>query len=174
MKLRQPASASISGAAFLVDRSGLTDAVKSRSIELMNSILGTTSVLLFKVWGFHWNMVGDSFHPTHKWFQKLYESLSEDVDSTAERVRAMNGKALGSLSEMIEHSIINETIPGELPSIPEMINILLLDYETSIRQMRNACSILAAIQPQDDGDLNYLQDMIMRREKDTWMLRANS
>ncbi|GHT65707.1 DNA starvation/stationary phase protection protein [Bacteroidia bacterium] len=151
---------------------GLTGDVKKRSVELMNGVLGTNFILMLKTWVYHWNMVGPAFHQTHLWFNDLYETLIDDVDSIAERVRAMGGVTLSSTTEMLKGALIEEQV-GKMPSIPDMIKTLLNDYEVSIKQMRAAVAILDTLKPSDDGDLNFLQDLIMRREKDAWMLRSN-
>jgi len=134
-------------------------------------MLGTSYALLLKIWTAHWNMKGESFHSDHLWFNDLYEEMIDVVDSIAERVRAMEGLTLLSLAEMQEHSLVQPW--STIVSIPELKEGLLRDYETFIKQIRDSIATLNPMQPQDDGDLNFLQDLCMKLEKDSWMLRAS-
>lgn len=141
--------------------------------KLLNNALSTSFKLLVKVWGYHWNMVGPSFHTNHLFFNDLYDELIKDVDDIAERIRSLSKRTLCSLAEMQQSNrIVEQSSSDSIPSIMEMMQIICNDYEQSIQELRDICSTLDKQKPTDDGNLNYLQDLIMRREKSQWFLRS--
>ena len=71
------------------------------SQELLNEILANESVLLMQTLNYHWNLVGPQFHDYHLLFDKQYNQLFADMDKIAERVRAVQGQALGSFKNIL-------------------------------------------------------------------------
>lgn len=140
------------------------------SQELLNNILANESVLLMQTLNYHWNLVGPQFHDYHLLFDKQYQQLFADLDKIAERVRAVQGIALGSFKQMLASATLPED-SGKTPNPKQMIANLLKAYETLIEQIRSAIVALDK-KTTDFGTINFLEELITQHEKTAWMLRS--
>ena len=117
---------------------GISDADQHTSLRVLNNLLSNQFVLLSKTWNFHWNVKGAGFKAVHVFMKELYSELINHIDDTAERIRSLGGRPLGSLKGYLSHNSIKEyDDEKELPNIGDMLNILAEDNETLIREMRN-------------------------------------
>lgn len=149
------------------------DVVKA-SISALNNLLADEFVLLAKSWNFHWNVKGPSFGSYHSFLEKIYIEAFNNIDNIAERIRAINGRPIGSLKGALEHNRIKEEDEHKpLPSSLAMFKILLEDYETVIREVKTDLKNLESKDPIDEGTLSFLQSYIEKTEKTCWMLRAH-
>ena len=140
------------------------------SQTLLNDILANQSVLLMQTLNYHWNLVGPEFHDYHLLFDKQYNQLFENMDAVAERVRALQGSALGSFKHILSCATLHED-SGKTPTPKQMIVNLLKQYETLIAQIREAIVTLDK-KTTDFGTINFLEELIMQHEKTAWMLRS--
>ncbi|MGL4332035.1 MAG: Dps family protein [Bacteroidales bacterium] len=153
---------------------GMPKDVVKPSVTILNNLLSDQFVLLAKTWNFHWNIKGPSFGTYHAFMEKLYTQLFEGIDATAERVRALDGRPIGSLHGCLDHTRVKEYDDHkDLPSAIDMLKILLEDYETVIRETRSDLADLESKKPLDEGTISYLQNFIEEFEKTTWMIRAH-
>lgn len=77
--------------------------VDSLGQELANNIVALCAVKFA-----HWNVKGEGFYPTHKLFDKIYDSVEDAVDLIAERIVALGGTAFGLTSQVINVSTLAE------------------------------------------------------------------
>ena len=149
---------------------GLSDQERKGVVDILNVVLADEYVLYTKTRNYHWNVVGPQFHDLHKFFEAQYEELNEVVDDVAERVRALGGTALGSLTEFLKHTRLKEH-PGQSGSTLEMVKNLLMGHEAIIQSLRvdlESC----ADKFHDIGTNDFLTGLMERHEKMGWMLRA--
>lgn len=142
------------------------------SQELLNEILANESVLLMQTLNYHWNLVGPQFHDYHLLFDKQYNQLFANMDNIAERVRTVQGQALGSFKNILALATLKED-SGKAPKPQQMIINLLNHYETLIEQIRAAIITLDK-KTTDFGTINFLEELLTQHEKTTWMLRSLS
>ena len=136
---------------------GLDAAMIKSSKTILNNLLADHFVLLAKTWNYHWNMKGPSFRSYHTFLEDLYNGLIEDIDSIAERVRDLDERPIGSLKGCLEHNRIKEHD----------------DNAEVIRQIRTDLETMEKEGSKDFGTSNFLEDMIEKKEKVTWMIRAH-
>jgi len=147
------------------------DASKRQSVaDVLNRLLSNEYVLYVKTQKFHWNVTGPFFGPLHELFGNQYEQLQKIIDMVAERVRALEFYALGTLSEFLDNATISES-PGNNPDDKGMIKELLDGHEAIIRQLRDDIDLTVDVN--DMGTNNFLSDLIEKHEKTAWMLRAH-
>lgn len=139
-------------------------------VNHLNKLLANTSVLLVQTLNYHWNLVGQEFHDYHLLFDKQYNELFGYLDLLAERVRAVEGIALGSMDAMIKVATLKED-KGEVPTPKQMVRRLFEQYESQVAEYRNAIKTLES-DTDDFGSINMLEDLLMKHEKTTWMLRS--
>jgi starvation-inducible DNA-binding protein len=147
---------------------GISADSRSELVESLNGILADLFVLYTKARNYHWNVVGDHFFTLHPEFEKLYSSLSEDIDAVAERARSLGGIALGTMAQFLERTTLKES--KDLPDASAMVSDLASDYEAVIRKLRQLVD--AADDAKDAGTSDFLTGLMESYEKTTWMLRA--
>jgi starvation-inducible DNA-binding protein len=149
---------------------GLSDQDRKGVVDILNNLLADEYVLYTTTRNYHWNVVGPQFHDLHKFFESQYEELNEVVDEVAERVRALGGTALGTLTEFLKHTRQKE-YPGQSASALEMVKNLLMGHEAIVQSLRvdlESC----ADKFHDIGTNDFLTGLMERHEKMAWMLRA--
>lgn len=137
--------------------------------KILKSTQANEFVLYVKTLNYHWNVLGMSFNDLHGFFGKQYGELADFIDMIAERVRALGLRPFSTMQEFITNAHLKEQ-PGQIFEAKEMLQNLLDDHETLIRQMR--ADIDACAQLQDAGTNNFLSELIVKHEKMAWMLRS--
>ena len=141
------------------------------TIDFLNRLLSNYFLLYLKLWNFHWNVEGPKFGSVHKFFEELYEEFFKDIDETSERIRSIGGRPIGTMKGYLEKTELVEYDDNkEVLSELDMFKEILEDYEFIIREIRNFLST----EDLDNGTVNMLEDMIMKKEKDAWMIRSHT
>jgi len=138
-----------------------------QSEKLLQRILANHAVLLHQTLNYHWNIEGKEFHDYHLLFDKQYNQLFANLDLIAERIRAIDGKALGSMQDHIKHATLKED-RGSTPKPSKMIANLYVQYEKMIDDMKQAVKELE--NSNDVATRKMLEDLIEQHEKTKWML----
>ncbi len=149
---------------------GLTKEQRQGVIDLLNLDLSDAYILLIKTKKYHWDIVGPQFLTLHKLWEEHYNTLTENIDSYAERVRALGGYPVGTAEGFLELASIKEN-PGVLPTATEMVTQLVEDHEQVIRNLRehiDGCSE----DFHDAGTADFLTGMMEQHEEIAWMLRS--
>lgn len=149
---------------------GIESDARAAVAQQLNMLLANEYALYIMTQKFHWNVVGPFFGPLHKLFNDQYDMLAEIVDSVAERVRALGFKAIGSLAEFKQNTMLNEE-PGVIPNATGMIQGLLDGHEAIIRAIRPVVELTA--QANDMASNNFLAGLLEKHEKAAWFLRAH-
>ena len=134
----------------------------------LNILLSELNILYVKLRNYHWNVIGQDFMQLHKFFGGLYEMVSGDIDTIAERIRGLQATPFASLREYIDNSSIKETFSETSPSSDIMLKNLLVDFVFIVdllkKQIKEATD--------DPGTENMLLNMLEQYEKQTWMIRS--
>lgn len=147
----------------------ISAANRKKVAQILNEILAEEFVLYVRTLNYHWNITSHHFPEYHKFLQTQYEELFEFCDTVAERVRAMDEKALGSMAEFIKHSELKEK-NGSLNYL-QMFEHLLEGHEAVIRTIRVAQQEIME-KFKDAGSNNMLLNMLEKQEKMAWMIRS--
>ncbi|WP_299740683.1 DNA starvation/stationary phase protection protein [uncultured Roseobacter sp.] len=147
----------------------LTPDAKSQIADALNQSVAETAVTTMLAQNFHWNVKGMAFGPLHDLFQKIYEDHFIAQDDLAERVRAIDAHAEGTLAGMLKRSKIKEH-DGHA-SDQEMIR-MMMDAQVTLASTLAGAGELAA----SHGD-TLTEDLCIARgqehEKFAWFLRAH-
>jgi starvation-inducible DNA-binding protein len=149
---------------------GLTDQQRQGVITLLNRNIADASLLLIKTRKYHWDVIGPQFRTLHKLWEEQYEALTLNIDSCAERVRALGGYPVGSAAGFLQLATIKEQ-EDTLLSATVMVAQLLTDHEQVIRSLRediDACSDNF----HDQGTADFLTGLMEQHEDMAWMLRS--
>jgi len=148
---------------------GLSDKSRATVIDSLSVLLADEVLLYIKTRNFHWNVVSPSFSEMHKFFEEQYEALDEVFDAVAERIRALAGRAPGSMIEFLKLTRLSETT-GKVTHAAEMVRALLDDHEKVIRHIRADIEHVGAAH--DVGTEDFLTGLLEEHEKMAWMLRS--
>jgi starvation-inducible DNA-binding protein len=148
---------------------GITEEHLKKSITILTSVLANEMTLYIKLRKFHWNVSGQSFMELHKLFEGQYKQLETSIDEIAERISKLGGKAIGTMKEFSDITILKES-PHEYPSQKDMLKELLADHETVIVHLRKDVE-LSAEQNKDAGTADFLTGLMELHETLSWTLR---
>lgn len=151
---------------------GISAENRKKMAAVLNTLLGHEAVLYVKTLNYHWNVTGPFFGPLHALFKDQYEMLEKSIDEVAERTRALDAHAAGSMQEFLKLSTTIKEMPGAQLADVEMIKDLLDGHEAVIRFIRTAQAD-AAEKFGDAGTNNMLLNLMEKHEKIAWMLRAH-
>lgn len=149
---------------------GLTDEQLHGVTELLNRNLADFYLLIIKTKKYHWDVIGPQFRTLHELWEEQYETLSINIDETAERIRSLGGYPLGTAAGFIEYSTINEH-SQDLPDANEMVARLVQDHEQIIRNLREDVDKCSE-EYQDEGTADFLTELMEQHEEMAWMLRS--
>ncbi|WP_299281639.1 DNA starvation/stationary phase protection protein [uncultured Tateyamaria sp.] len=145
-----------------------TDA-RTAIADALNQSVAETAVATMLAQNFHWNVKGMAFGPLHELFQTIYEDHFVAQDDLAERIRALDAHAGGTLAGMLKRSKVQEH-DGHA-SDQQMIKLLKEAQETLAATLAGSGALAA-----DHGD-TLTEDLCIARgqthEKFAWMLRAH-
>jgi len=138
--------------------------------ELLNARLADAIDLGAQSKYAHWNVKGPNFIALHELFDKVAESLEDQVDVLAERITALGGRAHGTIASVARQSTLKpypEDIAEGLAHV-DALSAAFADYAAKIR---------AAIESADqlgDADTADLFTGISRdTDKYLWFLEAH-
>lgn len=147
----------------------LTTDAKTQMADALNQCVAETAVTTMLAQNFHWNVTGMAFGPLHDLFQKVYEDHFTGQDDLAERVRALDAHAEGTLAGMLKRSKISEH-DGHAPA-EEMIKTLMQAEEVLAATLAGSGELAAK-----HGD-TLTEDLCIERgrthEKFAWILRSH-
>lgn len=117
---------------------------------------------------FHWNVEGVHFQQFHELFGKIYEEVYGIIDAFAEKLRAMDCYAPGSLSKLT----ILTRVDDQTEVIPDavMVQTLLEDSDKMVILLKMVYD--RAEEAGEHGFSNFLAERIDAHRKHSWMLRS--
>jgi starvation-inducible DNA-binding protein len=140
----------------------------TRLVDALNLVLADSYALMGLSHLAHWNVEGPGFFQLHKAFEEHYEDLFEAVDEIAERVRALDGFAIGGLEKLARTAGLDE-FTSPMPQ-KDYVAALIVAHEKVMDDATRARDIA--------GEINDLQsqDLMIKRltfhQKTVWMLKS--
>jgi starvation-inducible DNA-binding protein len=135
--------------------------------EQLKVVLADSFMLYLKAQGYHWNVEGILFPMLHDFFAKIYEEVYASIDSTAEEIRARDGKAPHTLIELDKYRTIEDTSAVDAQA---MIADLKVANQAVIESLFKAVEI--ATEKNEQGLMDYLASRIDAHKKHNWMLTS--
>lgn len=108
-------------------------------VKELNQQVANWTVAYTKLHNFHWYVKGPNFFSLHVKFEELYNEASQYVDELAERILAVGGNPVGTLTECLEQSIVKEAAKGY--SAEQMVEELSQDFTNISKQLEKAIEI---------------------------------
>lgn len=143
--------------------------VEQSVVDLLSKFLANTYVLYVKTQNFHWNIVGDGFYFLHKMLEEQYEELAEVADEIAERLRALDRHAPGTMKDFLRLSTLKEAEERKYSAM-EMIRILANDHQTISKDLRDW---IPETTKHDEGTADLFIQRLRAHDKTAWMLKSH-
>ena len=151
-------------------RNDLPARVREQVAELLNARLADAIDLGAQSKYAHWNVKGPNFIALHELFDKVAESIEEQIDTLAERITALGGRAHGTIAAVSRTSTLRpypEEIAEGLAHV-EALSAALADHGAKLRAAIEAADRLG------DADTADLFTGISREtDKYLWFLEAH-
>ena len=109
-------------------------------VKELNQQVANWTVAYTKLHNFHWYVKGPNFFSLHVKFEELYNEASQYVDELAERILAVGGNPVGTLTECLEQSIVKEAAKGY--SAEQMVEELSQDFTNISKQLEKQLKLL--------------------------------
>lgn len=149
---------------------GLTEEQRKGVMNLLNCDLADNYLLLVKTKKYHWDVVGPQFLTLHEMWGEQYETLTENIDSIAERVRALGGYPVGTMEGFLKITSLQEDTKN-IPLATNMVANLVADHEQIIRNLREHIDKCSQ-DFHDEGTADFLTGLMEGHEEMAWMLRS--
>lgn len=136
----------------------------------LNKLVANLGVFYVKLHQYHWYVTGPNFFTLHEKFEELYNTVSVNFDAFAERMITKGEAPYSTLSEFLEHSVIEEKVYIDTMSSEEMVENIMSDYE-QIKKIAHEGAEAAANENDvvtEDMLISYVEQI----DVTVWMLRA--
>lgn len=139
-------------------------------VENLNTLLSSCAVFRQNVQTMHWQIRGEKFFEFHGLSGTLYDELNGTFDTIAERILAIKGEPLTTLSQFVANSQIMEVSDGK--NWDTNVRNIVSSLNNFIGQLKSY--IAYGQQEKDEGTVNMYAGMIECFEKKLWMWSAYS
>ena len=151
-------------------RNDLSPATRSKSIELLNARLADAIDLQTQTKHAHWNVKGPNFIALHELFDKIAESVEDQIDTIAERVTALGGTAHGTLVSAARWTTLKpypEDVTDGITHV-EALSGVLADFGKKVR-----AAIDESARSGDAGTSDLFTGVSRETDKNLWFLEAH-
>jgi starvation-inducible DNA-binding protein len=137
-------------------------------IQQLKVVQATAFSLYLKAHNFHWNITGPDFAQYHLFLETVYNQIFESVDGYAEKIRALDSFAPGSLIRFTQLTKIQDEV--NIPTGLAMFAKLAIDNDTLIAELYATDALCDQLNQR--GIQNFIQGQIDDHEKLRWMLKS--
>jgi len=142
---------------------------EEKLVRFLNQELSNFTVLYIKLHRYHWYIQGKNFFTLHAYFEDLYQAFSKQMDVLAERILAIGGRPLATMSKFLDRKTLVEASADNEEG--ELLQQLREDFAQLAKEIRET-GIPLAEERKDDATVNLLTRFLARFDKDIWMLDA--
>jgi starvation-inducible DNA-binding protein len=139
-------------------------------IKLLNERLADLIALMLQCKQAHWNVKGPHFIALHELFDEQAELIEEHVDTVAERITALGGKADGTATVVAEKSSLPK-YPLDISSGPQHVDALATAFATAGKLVRAAIDQADELGDADAADIFTAASREL--DKQLWFLEAH-
>ncbi len=144
--------------------------MNNENIDILNEYMSNLRVLNNNLYNLHFNIVGTSFFGLHKKLEDYYIEVAQMYDSTAERIKMLNGLPITSLKDIEDKSTIKSIKSmnfngGQVLEILENDFEFMRDYTVDLINYFNRNN--------DYYTNNILNNNLNFFEKELWMIKSS-
>lgn len=138
--------------------------------NILNKVVATQGVFYIRLHQFHWYITGSDFLVLHEKFEELYDDITADMDEVAERMLMIGGEPYSTLTEFVEHSVIEEKVADKDLSQEDMVAAVVADFRSIIDLYDEGIEMTDEAGDFPSNDI--LIELKSEAEKQIWMLNA--
>jgi starvation-inducible DNA-binding protein len=148
----------------------LSEKTRRNVILILNDRLADAIDLQSQVKQAHWNVKGPNFIALHELFDKIAENVEDHIDTIAERVTALGGRAHGTLVAVARGTSLKPYPDGITDGAAhvEALSAVLADFG---RKVRAGIDQAAGFGDADTSDL--FTGISRETDKNLWFLEAH-
>jgi len=139
------------------------------TIEKLNHYLANLNLLFRNLQTYHWYITGTDFFVIHEKLEDFYNDINVQIDDVAERILAINGKPLASMTDYLKNSFLAEAEAKEIPA-KKSLEAVKSDFEKMLELVKEIK--VQAEKENDYGTSAQMDDYIRDYEKKLWMIGA--
>lgn len=140
-----------------------------KTIEKLNYYLANLNLLFRNLQTYHWYITGKDFFVIHKKLEEFYNDISVQIDDVAERILAINGKPLASMTDYLKNSFLAEAEAKEIPA-KKSLEAAQNDFEKMLDLVKEIK--VQAEKESDYGTSAQMDNYIKDYENKLWMIGA--
>lgn len=148
---------------------GFTYLETAEIVVALNQLMANYYVHYHKLRNFHWNVETQDFFELHHEFENEYNTVIENIDIIAERIRVFGLKPSMSIKEMQDLSEIKEVKADNMSPIA-MVTEVLKDFDILHNKMLDVLN--AALDTGDNVTEQMVTDFMRKLEKRNWMFTS--
>lgn len=139
-----------------------------RITEILNNQIANLNVMYVKLHHYHWYVTGEQFFTLHTKFEEFFGEAAVHIDELAERLLALGGKPVATMSGYLELASVEEAEGEE--SATSMVETVSNDYAQIISELKQGMLVAESVNDETTGDT--LLAIHSSLEKHVWMLNA--
>ncbi len=151
-------------------RNDLPANTRSRVCKLLNERLADAIDLGAQTKQAHWNVKGPNFIALHELFDKVAQSVEDQVDTIAERITALGGTAYGTIAAVARTTSL-DPYPEDLAEGPQHIEALASALARFGKQIRKGIDQADKLGDADTADL--FTGVSRETDKSLWFVEAH-
>ncbi|RXT15354.1 Dps family protein [Ammoniphilus sp. CFH 90114] len=136
--------------------------------EMINKQIANWSVMFIKLHNFHWYVTGEQFFTLHTKFEEFYTEGALHIDELAERLLAIGGKPVATMTGCLELASVQEAKGTETAN--EMVQSVVNDFTQMLGELKHGMEIAESVGDETTGDM-FLA-IFSSLEKHVWMLNS--
>lgn len=136
--------------------------------ESLNKQIANWTVLYIKLHNYHWYVKGQQFFTLHLKFEEFYNEASLHIDELAERLLALGGKPVATMTGSLEIASVKEAEGTE--TAEQMVQSTVDDFSHIIEELKQGMELADSVKDEITGDM-FLA-IYSTLEKHVWMLKS--
>jgi len=151
-------------------RNDLPPNTRAKVVELLNARLADAIDLGAQAKHAHWNVKGPNFIALHELFDKVAETVEDQIDTLAERVTALGGRAHGTIASVARATSL-KPYPEDISE--GMAHVEALSAAVAHFGARVRAGIEAADKLGDADTADLFTGISRETDKNLWFLEAH-
>lgn len=140
-----------------------------KTVEKLNYYLANLNLLFRNLQTYHWYITGSDFFVIHEKLEEFYNDVNGQIDDVAERILAIDGKPLASMTDYLKISSLAEAEAKEITT-KESLEAVQSDFEKMLEIVKEIK--VQAEMENDYGTSAQMDDYIRDYEKKLWMINS--
>ena len=136
--------------------------------DMLNKQIANWSVLYIKLHNYHWYVKGQQFFTLHTKFEEFYTEAALHIDELAERLLALGGRPVATMTGCLEVASVKEAEGNE--NAEQMVQSTVNDFTQVISELKQGMELAESVNDEITGDM-FLA-IYSSLEKHVWMLSA--